>query len=57
MQKYRIDYVRVGSFDQNPDRQLEHVQVDKVFTDKTSDKDVRRPQRDNLPAFVCEGTL
>ena len=57
MQKYRIDYVRVGSFDQNSDRQLEHVQVDKVFTDKTSDKDLRRPQLDNLPAFVCEGTL
>ena len=27
MQGHRIGYVRVSSFDQNPERQLEHVQV------------------------------
>lgn len=32
----RIGYVRVSSFDQNPERQLEQIQVDKVFTDKAS---------------------
>ena len=36
----RIGYVRVSSFDQNPERQLEHIQVDKVFTDKASGKDM-----------------
>ncbi|WP_439333335.1 recombinase family protein, partial [Solidesulfovibrio aerotolerans] len=41
--------------DQNPERQLEHVQVDKVFTDKASGKDTRRPQLDALLAFVREG--
>jgi DNA invertase Pin-like site-specific DNA recombinase len=44
----RIGYVRVSSFDQNPDRQLEQVQVDKVFTDKASGKDTQRPQLDTL---------
>jgi DNA invertase Pin-like site-specific DNA recombinase len=28
----RIGYVRVSSYDQNPDRQLEHLDVDRVFT-------------------------
>jgi C-terminal processing protease CtpA/Prc len=27
----RIGYVRVSSFDQNPERQLEQIPVDKVF--------------------------
>lgn len=36
MKGQRIGYVRVSSFDQNPDRQLEQAQVDKVFTDKAS---------------------
>jgi DNA invertase Pin-like site-specific DNA recombinase len=55
LQGHRIGYVRVSSFDQNPERQLEHVQVDKVFTDKASGKDTQRPQLDALLAFVREG--
>jgi DNA invertase Pin-like site-specific DNA recombinase len=51
----RIGYIRVSSLDQNPERQLEGVAVDRVFTDKASGKDVRRPQLDNLIAFVREG--
>ncbi len=39
MHGQRIGYVRVSSFDQNPERQLEQIQVDKVFTDKASGKD------------------
>jgi DNA invertase Pin-like site-specific DNA recombinase len=35
---HRIGYVRVSSFDQNPERQLEHVRVDRQFTDKASGK-------------------
>ncbi|MGV3988581.1 recombinase family protein, partial [Escherichia coli] len=31
MQGQRIGYVRVSSFDQNPDRQLEQIEVGKVF--------------------------
>lgn len=55
MKGQRIGYVRVSSFDQNPDRQLEHVQVDKVFTDKASGKDMQRPQLEALMGFVREG--
>ncbi len=54
MQGHRIGYVRVSSFDQNPERQLEQVQVDKVFTDKASGKDTQRPQLDALLGFVRE---
>lgn len=51
----RIGYVRVSSFDQNPERQLDQVEVDRLFTDKASGKDVRRPQLDQLLAFAREG--
>ena len=40
---------------QNPERQLEHVQVNKTFTDKASGKDTRRPELDALLTFVREG--
>jgi DNA invertase Pin-like site-specific DNA recombinase len=52
---HRIGYIRVSSFDQNPERQLEHVPIDKAFTDKASGKDTQRPQLDALLTFVREG--
>ena len=55
MQGQRIGYVRVSSFDQNPERQLEDVAVDRTFTDKASGKDTLRPQLDALLGFVREG--
>ena len=55
MQGQRIGYVRVSSFDQNPERQLEGVQVARVFTDKASGKDTKRPELERLLAFVREG--
>jgi DNA invertase Pin-like site-specific DNA recombinase len=51
----RVGYIRVSSLDQNPERQLEQVEVDRTFTDKASGKDVRRPELDRLLAFVREG--
>jgi DNA invertase Pin-like site-specific DNA recombinase len=51
----RVGYIRVSSFDQNPERQLEHVSVDRVFTDTASGKDTRRPELGSLLAFVREG--
>jgi predicted site-specific integrase-resolvase len=41
LQGQRIGYVRVSSFDQNPDRQLEQIDVGKVFTDKASGKNTQ----------------
>ena len=55
MNGQRIGYVRVSSFDQNPDRQLEGVSVVKVFTDRASGKDTQRPELDRLLAFVRQG--
>jgi DNA invertase Pin-like site-specific DNA recombinase len=51
----RIGYIRVSSFDQNPERQLENVNVDKQFTDSASGKDTQRPQLEALLTFVREG--
>jgi DNA invertase Pin-like site-specific DNA recombinase len=55
MKGQRIGYVRVSSFDQNPERQLEQIPIDKVFTDKASGKDTKRPELDRALAFVREG--
>ncbi|ALY81922.1 TPA: recombinase family protein [Pseudomonas aeruginosa] len=55
MHGQRIGYIRVSTLDQNPDRQLESVQVGKVFIDKASGKDTQRPQLDALLGYVREG--
>jgi len=55
MQGHRIGYIRVSTFEQNPQRQLERVQVDRVFVDKASGKDARRPQLSELLEFIREG--
>ena len=39
MKGQRIGYVRVSAFDQNVDRQLEGMVLDKIFTDKASGKE------------------
>ena len=44
MTSQRIGYVRVSSLDQNAERQLDGIHLDKVFTDKASGKDTNRPQ-------------
>ncbi len=51
----RIGYVRVSSIDQKSERQLEHVPVNQVFTDKASGKDSKRPELERLVTFVREG--
>ena len=55
----RIGYVRVSSVDQNTARQLDGIELDKVFTDKVSGKDTNRPQLkaalDGSGANLCEG--
>lgn len=51
----RLGYLRVSSLDQNTDRQLDGVPVDRVFADKVSGKDVHRPQLQALLEFAREG--
>ena len=55
MDGQRIGYVRVSSFDQNPDRQLEGIPMARAFTDKASGKNTQRPELNRLLAFVREG--
>jgi len=50
-----VGYIRVSTFEQNTDRQLEGVQLDKVFTDKASGKDTKRPELELLLQYVREG--
>lgn len=57
MKGQRIGYIRVSSFDQNPERQLDQTQVDKVFIDKASGKDTQRPELDSLLSFVRDGDI
>ena len=44
MKGKQIGYVRVSSVDQNTERQLDGIALDKIFTDKCSGKDIHRPQ-------------
>ena len=55
MNGQRIGYTRVSTLDQQSDRQLDGVALDRVFTDKASGKDARRPALDELLRFVREG--
>lgn len=55
MNGQRIGYIRVSSLDQPIERQLEGIQVDKIFTDKASGKDTKRPQLGLLMNFVRVG--
>lgn len=50
-----IGYVRVSTYEQNPERQLEGMKLDKVFTDKASGKDRNRPQLTALLTYVRDG--
>lgn len=51
----RVGYQRVSTADQNTGRQLDGVQVDKMFTDKASGKDVNRPELTRALDYVREG--
>lgn len=53
----RIGYVRVSTTDQNPDRQLENVPLDKKFIDYASAKSVKRPQLSAMLEFVREDDI
>ena len=50
-----IGYVRVSSFDQNEERQLEALKADKIFIDKVSGKSMDRPQLMALIDYVRDG--
>lgn len=51
----KIGYIRVSSVDQNESRQLEGIELDKVFQDKVSGKDLERPELKRMLEYVREG--
>jgi len=51
----RVGYVRVSTVDQNTVRQLDGIEIERVFTDKASGKNTTRPQLDEMIAFVRAG--
>lgn len=54
----RVGYIRVSSIDQNIDRQLDGLQIDRIFTDKASGKDIQRPQLSEMISYVrCGDTV
>ena len=53
----RVGYIRVSSVDQNTERQLEGIQLDKRFTDKASGKDANRPQLQAALDYLREGDV
>lgn len=55
MSGQRIGYIRVSSLLQNTERQLDGVELNKVFTDKISGKDTTRPALQEMLQFAREG--
>ncbi|VFP80055.1 Resolvase, Tn3 family protein (plasmid) [Candidatus Erwinia haradaeae] len=51
----RIGYTRISTIHQNPQRQLDSVKVDRIFTDVASGKEIKRPQLEALINFVRSG--
>ncbi|AGE35625.1 recombinase family protein [Corynebacterium urealyticum] len=51
----RFGYQRVSTIDQNTERQLDGVAVDRMYTDKASGKDANRPEIVGLLDNVREG--
>ena len=51
----RVGYIRVSTLDQREDRQLDGVELDRRFVDRTSGKDVKRPQLTALLGFIRDG--
>src|SRR5262245_45033494 len=55
MKGQRVGYIRVSTVEQNTERQLDGVNLDKRFADKASGKDTQRPQLAAMLEFVREG--
>lgn len=57
MKGQRIGYIRVSDADQNPDRQLQDIPVDKIFIDKYSGKSLDRPQFQAMIQYIRAGDV
>lgn len=50
----RVGYIRVSTYDQNPDRQLVDIPLDRKFIDYASAKDTKRPQLQAMLDYIRE---
>lgn len=57
MKGQRVGYMRVSSLEQNADRQLEGIELDKHYQDKASAKDTNRPALQAMLDFVRQDDL
>lgn len=55
MKGQRIGYIRVSTTDQNTERQLDGVPLDRTFQDKASGKSAERPGLEQMLQFAREG--
>lgn len=53
----RVGYVRVSTLDQNTERQLDGLDLDKRFIDKASGKDTKRPQLQAALDYLRDGDV
>ena len=51
----QIGYIRVSTLDQNTERQLVGMSLDRIFEEKASAKDTKRPQLRACLDFIREG--
>ncbi len=47
-----VGYIRASTVDQNTERQLDGIKLDKSFTDKASGKDTKRPELERALEYV-----
>lgn len=57
MKGKNIGYVRVSAVDQNIDRQLDGIELDKTYVDRCSGKDINRPQLVLLLDYARDGDI
>jgi DNA invertase Pin-like site-specific DNA recombinase len=50
-----VGYVRVSSFSQNTDRQLDEIHLERIFTEKASAKDAQRPVLQECITYLRTG--
>ena len=54
MKGQKIGYIRVSTVDQNTDRQLAYIELDKVFEEKVSAKTANRPKLQQMLGHIRE---
>lgn len=55
MKGQKVGYIRVSSAEQNTGRQLEGIEVDRLFVDRASGKNIDRPKFQEMLNYVREG--